>query len=236
MTAHKLRWGIILAAALLYAVALSFFSTLEHDGRPLREPARRPRQHHLLPHLPPLPDLTGPQVAARSHEPGLRRGGCGDLRSGPPAHRLDVVGSRASSLAFLADPLVHDANLYDLHVITLATAFLVGSVWGFSSGRTTCDSRSTSYCPGGWWHGGRRAGFSSPCPISAGDLVAHGMDDAAHGNLLQRRSSSSRRTGFVFGGNGRRRPVRGRHWRPMSSTRSAGRVSRGGPRSPFSAP
>ncbi len=39
-------------------------------------------------------------------------------------------------LAFYASAIVHDANLYDFHAITLATAFLVWTVWAFDTGRT----------------------------------------------------------------------------------------------------
>jgi len=38
-------------------------------------------------------------------------------------------------LAFYASPLVHDADLYDFHAITLATAFLVWAVWAFAARR-----------------------------------------------------------------------------------------------------
>jgi len=39
-------------------------------------------------------------------------------------------------LAFYASAIVHDANLYDFHAITLATAFLVWTVWAFDTGWT----------------------------------------------------------------------------------------------------
>lgn len=38
-------------------------------------------------------------------------------------------------LAFLASPMVHDANLYDFHIITLATSFLVWCLWAFEAHR-----------------------------------------------------------------------------------------------------
>ena len=38
-------------------------------------------------------------------------------------------------LAFFAHPLVHDANVYDFKIITVATAALVWSIWAFDSGR-----------------------------------------------------------------------------------------------------
>jgi uncharacterized membrane protein len=38
-------------------------------------------------------------------------------------------------LAFWLSPIVHDANLYDFHVTTLATAFFVWMVWSFETGR-----------------------------------------------------------------------------------------------------
>jgi len=38
-------------------------------------------------------------------------------------------------LAFWLSPMVQDANLYDFHAITLATAFLVWMVWAFDAGR-----------------------------------------------------------------------------------------------------
>ena len=38
-------------------------------------------------------------------------------------------------LAFWLSPIVHDANLYDFHSITVATALLVWMVWAFASGR-----------------------------------------------------------------------------------------------------
>lgn len=38
-------------------------------------------------------------------------------------------------LAFWLSPIVHDANLYDFHAITVATALLVWMVWAFASGR-----------------------------------------------------------------------------------------------------
>jgi hypothetical protein len=37
--------------------------------------------------------------------------------------------------AFFASPIVHDANLYDFHVVTVATALLVWMVWAFDAGR-----------------------------------------------------------------------------------------------------
>lgn len=37
--------------------------------------------------------------------------------------------------AFWLSPLVHDANLFDFHVLTLAAAFLVWAVWAFETGR-----------------------------------------------------------------------------------------------------
>ncbi|HEX6098591.1 MAG TPA: DUF2079 domain-containing protein [Thermoanaerobaculia bacterium] len=38
-------------------------------------------------------------------------------------------------LAFFVHPMVHDANVYDFKIITLATAALVWSLWAFDSGR-----------------------------------------------------------------------------------------------------
>jgi hypothetical protein len=38
-------------------------------------------------------------------------------------------------LAFWVSPLVHDANLYDFHVVTIVAALLVWMVWAFDSGR-----------------------------------------------------------------------------------------------------
>lgn len=38
-------------------------------------------------------------------------------------------------LAFFVHPMVHDANVYDFKIITIATAALVWSVWAFDSGR-----------------------------------------------------------------------------------------------------
>lgn len=38
-------------------------------------------------------------------------------------------------LAFYVHPMVHDANVYDFKIITLATAALVWSIWAFDSGR-----------------------------------------------------------------------------------------------------
>lgn len=40
------------------------------------------------------------------------------------------------SLAFWASPLVHDANLYDFHVVTVVAALMVWMVWAFDSART----------------------------------------------------------------------------------------------------
>jgi uncharacterized membrane protein len=37
-------------------------------------------------------------------------------------------------IAFWLSPLVHDANLYDFHAVTLVAAFLVWMVWAFESG------------------------------------------------------------------------------------------------------
>lgn len=42
----------------------------------------------------------------------------------------------AAPLAFLANPMVHDANVYDFKIVTLVTAALVWSIWAFDSGRT----------------------------------------------------------------------------------------------------
>ena len=47
----------------------------------------------------------------------------------------DGLGAVVAPLAFFASPIVHDANLYDFHTITLATAFLVWAVWAFDAGR-----------------------------------------------------------------------------------------------------
>ncbi len=38
-------------------------------------------------------------------------------------------------LAFFVHPMVHDANVYDFKIVTLATAALVWSIWAFDSGR-----------------------------------------------------------------------------------------------------
>jgi len=37
--------------------------------------------------------------------------------------------------AFYLSPMVHDANLYDFHIITVGTALLVWTVWAFDTGR-----------------------------------------------------------------------------------------------------
>jgi uncharacterized membrane protein len=41
----------------------------------------------------------------------------------------------AVPLAFWMSPIVHDANLFDFHVVTLSTAFLVWAAWSFDTGR-----------------------------------------------------------------------------------------------------
>jgi uncharacterized membrane protein len=38
-------------------------------------------------------------------------------------------------VAFWLNPMVHDANLYDFHVVTLVTALLVWMMWAFEAGR-----------------------------------------------------------------------------------------------------
>jgi uncharacterized membrane protein len=43
--------------------------------------------------------------------------------------------SLLAPLAFWLSPIVHDANLYDFHTITVATAFLMWMVWAFDAGR-----------------------------------------------------------------------------------------------------
>jgi uncharacterized membrane protein len=45
------------------------------------------------------------------------------------------IAATVVPLAFYASPIVHDANLYDFHTITLATAFLVWTVWAFDTSR-----------------------------------------------------------------------------------------------------
>ncbi|MBD3337144.1 MAG: DUF2079 domain-containing protein, partial [Candidatus Eisenbacteria bacterium] len=47
----------------------------------------------------------------------------------------DSPWSLAAPLVFFISPLVQDANLYDYHSITLATAFLVWGIWAFETGR-----------------------------------------------------------------------------------------------------
>jgi uncharacterized membrane protein len=51
-------------------------------------------------------------------------------------HRLgDTWWSVIPAAAFLMSPIVHDANLYDFHIITVATALLVWTFWAFDTGR-----------------------------------------------------------------------------------------------------
>jgi uncharacterized membrane protein len=38
-------------------------------------------------------------------------------------------------IAFFASPMVHDANLYDFHIVTVFTALLVWMAWAFDAGR-----------------------------------------------------------------------------------------------------
>jgi uncharacterized membrane protein len=40
------------------------------------------------------------------------------------------------AVVFLLSPIVHDANLYDFHVTTFVTAFVVWCIWAFDSGRS----------------------------------------------------------------------------------------------------
>lgn len=166
-SANKLRWGIILAAALLYAIVLSLFAIRAHQA--------------LQTQMNDLGNMDHAIWAAASDDWSMTHSNTMDnrfesrlvvhanlifypisllYRVWPDARLLLILTSLACAaagvgifalalrrigstwwalvppLAFLASPLVHDANLFDFHVITLATAFLVGSVWGFSSGRT----------------------------------------------------------------------------------------------------
>lgn len=51
-------------------------------------------------------------------------------------HHLGTSGwSFIPPFAFWLSPLVHDANLFDFHVLTVAAAFLVWAVWAFETGR-----------------------------------------------------------------------------------------------------
>jgi len=78
-------------------------------------------------------------------------------------------------LAFYASPIVHDANLYDFHTITLATAFLVWTIWAFDVGRARLawglligmllcqeDMPFIGVALGFWlwWRGSRREGLA----------------------------------------------------------------------------
>ena len=47
----------------------------------------------------------------------------------------DTWWALVPSAAFWVSPIVHDANLFDFHVITVATALLVWTVWAFDAGR-----------------------------------------------------------------------------------------------------
>ncbi|MBU1701214.1 MAG: DUF2079 domain-containing protein [Candidatus Eisenbacteria bacterium] len=48
------------------------------------------------------------------------------------SHRLGPIGwSLVPPLAFLCSPLVHTANLYDFHIITIATAFIIWAIYSF---------------------------------------------------------------------------------------------------------
>lgn len=52
-------------------------------------------------------------------------------------HKLgDTWWATAPPLAFWASPMVHDANLYDFHVVTLVAALLVWCVFAFETSRT----------------------------------------------------------------------------------------------------
>lgn len=51
-------------------------------------------------------------------------------------HRLgDTWFALIPSGAFFLSPLVHDANLYDFHIITVLTALLIWTFWAFDTGR-----------------------------------------------------------------------------------------------------
>jgi uncharacterized membrane protein len=51
-------------------------------------------------------------------------------------HRLgDTWWSLVPPAAFYLSPIVHDANLYDFHIITFTTAFVVWMVWACETGR-----------------------------------------------------------------------------------------------------
>jgi uncharacterized membrane protein len=50
-------------------------------------------------------------------------------------HRLgDTWWSVIPAAVFLMSPIVHDSNLYDFHIITVATALLVWTFWAFDTG------------------------------------------------------------------------------------------------------
>jgi hypothetical protein len=52
-------------------------------------------------------------------------------------HRLgDSWWTLVPSAVFWLSPMVHDANLYDFHIITVSTALIVWTVWAFDTGRT----------------------------------------------------------------------------------------------------
>jgi uncharacterized membrane protein len=56
----------------------------------------------------------------------------------PRLHSRNRLGGRCGLLppaAFLASPMVHDANLYDFHVTTLTAALLVWTIWAFQRDR-----------------------------------------------------------------------------------------------------
>ncbi len=42
----------------------------------------------------------------------------------------------APPAAFLLSPMVHDANLYDFHIVTVSTALIVWAVWAFETGKS----------------------------------------------------------------------------------------------------
>jgi uncharacterized membrane protein len=165
--AHNLRWGIVLAAALVYAIALSFFAIRAHHALQTQMNDLGNMDHAIWAAANDDWSMTHSNTRDGRFESRLvlhanlifypisflyriwadprlllvlTSLACAAAAVGIYALTLRRIGSTwwtlIPPLAFLASPLVHDANLYDFHVITLATAFLVGSAWAFSSGRT----------------------------------------------------------------------------------------------------
>lgn len=164
---HRVRWGIILIAALVYTIALSFFSIRAHHALQTQMNDLGNMDHAVwaaangdwsMTHSNTMDDRFESRLVVHANlifypisllyriwaDPRLllvlTSLACAAAGIGIYALTLRRIGSTwwalVPSLAFLMSPLVHDANLYDFHIITVATAFFVGCVWAFSTNRT----------------------------------------------------------------------------------------------------